>query len=963
MKICFPARKANGEQYATLDDMMQPLCQEPHGSWLAGTNNMWHGGIHITRKSAPGSVLTKETAETAVPLQFMAGGEVVAWRINQDYLTGKYINNPLQYSGTFVLVKSTCTPDPEKKDNSLDFYSLYIGLAPLSAFPEHKLYQVTDKGDGLSQREYTGKEKDGDKAPVAKDKLKTGDSIIVLREITFDLKGQTQTFGLARMLNSKSEMTGGAFWVSLDPQYMAPAGKQRAHLPAWMQQAVAQGTFDTVVKPATRMEVAAGDAVGYLAEDIAPCDLHGVEKSAFAHIEVISTDSRMVDFLRNKAQVKSGPKFVHIHPESSVYARSGDTFTKTEGKVKKDIHKIMPQDKCHPFTDSSGKRWFDIRDGTWVSEDDVDADIGQYDLDKLGFKAFEEPSTSDMTKSLREGWIKDGFTRMAEWVRPERGIREKQVSDYYKALLRKMDSDNSGDLSGEELRHAVHFPEMDVRDIAARMLVRHDSEWFGGSNHHSWKTFLKQMDPLCVSYVKQWFDDMEWMSHVDGFSSGEPVWHMHPIVFLDALKTEDECAKLIWGEVVNQRLGQAKACLFRKKVIKICGEMWGEAEKIKYADVLMGCMSVETNRMFSSSVIAYRKARHKNGEIIFVSGKSGPRPKIELHAFTKEEIIKDTSLVEKNAVGLIQFTSMAVNQINIANNTSLTKLQLALMDEIEQLDYVKLYFTSNKNKFEQIKNPEDVYTYIFCPEGVGKPDDAVLYSKVDNERAYRMNASLDSTEHGNKGNNDGLIQKRELLARLNSLISEGEAYRNQCDCMGQKSDGPDWMPVALLEFNQYKNLIETDPELNNKIKVYHNTTNARGSDGTISWCSSFVNWCLMQTKYAPLATHSALAYSWGQRSWHNGDVVDKPFYGAIAVMNYSHVGFVCGINPDGRLLILGGNQGGGRIGTANCISIRANSASSIKYLMKPKGYNVRPEDYVLKVINVSGPDSSYSDTH
>jgi len=550
MKICFPARKANGEQYATLDDMMQPLCHEPHGSWLAGTNNMWHGGIHITRKSAPGSVLTKETAETAVPLQFMAGGEVVAWRINQDYLTGKYINNPLQYSGTFVLVKSTCTPDPEKKDNSLDFYSLYIGLAPLSAFPEHKLYQVTDKGDGLSQREYTGKEKDGDKAPVAKDKLKTGDSVIVLRELTFDLKGQTQTFGLARMLNSKSEMTGGAFWVSLDPQYMTPAGKQRAHLPAWMQQAVAQGTFDTVVKPATRMEVAAGDAVGYLAEDIAPCDLHGVEKSAFAHIEVISTDSRMVDFLSNKAQVKSGQKYVYIHPESFIYSRSGDTFTWSKGQVKKDIHKIMPQDKCHPFKDSSGKRWFDIGDGAWVSEDDIDADIDQYDLDKLGFKAFEEPSTSDMTKSLREGWIKDGFTRIAEWVRPERGIREKQVSDYYKALLRKMDSDNSGDLSGEELRQAVNYAELDVRDIAARMVVKHDSEWFGGSSHHRWRTFLKQLDPLCISYVRKWFDDMEWMSQVDEFSSGAPVWHMHPVVFLNALhKSEGDRCKVLFSKV------------------------------------------------------------------------------------------------------------------------------------------------------------------------------------------------------------------------------------------------------------------------------------------------------------------------------------------------------------------------------------------------------------------------------
>ncbi|UEG75481.1 hypothetical protein LKW31_05905 [Pantoea agglomerans] len=537
MKICFPARKANGEQYATLDDMMQPLDQEPHGSWLAGTNNMWHGGIHITRKSAPGSVLTNETADTAVPLQFMAGGEVVAWRVNQDYLTSTYMNKPLQYSSTFVLVKSTCTPDPEKKANSLDFYTLYIGLAPLSAFAKHKLYQVTEKGDGLSQREYTGKEKDGDKAPVAKSKLKTGDRVIVLREITFDLKGQTQTFGLARALNSKSEMTGKAYWVSLDSQFVTPDGEQMAHLPAWMQQTVAQGAFDAVVKPAMKLEVAAGDAVGYLAEDIAPCDLHGVEKSAFVHVEVLSTDSRMIDFLSNKAQVKSGPKYVHIHPESPVYARSGDTFTQTKGKVKKDIHKIMPQDKCQPFTDKDGKRWFDIGDGAWVSGTDVDADICQYDLDKLGFKAFEEPSTSDMTKSLREGWIKDGFTRIAEWVRPERGIREKQVSDYYKALLRKMDSDNSGDLSGEELRHAVNYAELDVRDIAARMVVRHDSEWFGGSSHHRWRTFLKQLDPLCVSYVRQWFDDMEWMSKVDGFSSGAPVWHMHPVVFLDAIKT------------------------------------------------------------------------------------------------------------------------------------------------------------------------------------------------------------------------------------------------------------------------------------------------------------------------------------------------------------------------------------------------------------------------------------------
>lgn len=415
--------------------------------------------------------------------------------------------------------------------------------------------------------------------------------------------------------------------------------------------------------------------------------------------------------------------------------------------------------------------------------------------------------------------------------------------------------------------------------------------------------------------------------------------------------------------MVNQRLGAAKACEFRKKVVKICSEMWGEKDKIRYADVLMGCMSVETNRMFTSSVVAYRKARHKNGDIIFISSKSGTRPKIELHVFTKNEIIEDKSIVEKNAVGLIQFTSIAVQQINITHNLSLTKMQLADMDEVEQLDYVKLYFTSDKEKFWQIKSPEDVYTFIFCPEGVGKPNDAVLYSKMDNEKAYGRNASLDTTEHGNKGNNDGFIQKSELLARLYVLIGEGERYKNQCSCVAQKNNNPDWMSIALSEYNKYKDLIETDSVLNDKIKIYHDTTNAKGKDGESSWCSSFVNWCFTQTKYAPLATKSALAYSWGLGSWQNGEVVDKPFYGAIAVMKYSHVGFVCGINAQGRLLILGENQGGGREGTANCISIRANSITAVKYFMKPKGYNVRPEVYDLEIMNVSGPDSSYSDTH
>lgn len=535
MKICFPARKANGKDYSTLDEMMAQVGREPHGTWLAGTNGMWHGGIHISRESAPASFLTPENVDSAVPLPFMAGGEVVAYRLNSQYLTDTWLGQTLQYSSTFVLVKSVCTPDPDKPDNSLEFYALYLGLTPPSAFPALQCYQVTAGGNGLRTRHYSGQEKTGEPAPVPTGKLATGQKVVVLRENLFGLDGHIPTFGLARRLNEHDEMTGEAFWVSLDPLYMTPEGKHTAHLPAWMQQAVTQGIYDTVVIPATRMTVAAGDAVGFLGEDIVPGGLNKAETDPYVHIEVLSTDDRLPDFLRNAAGVTGGEKYLHIRPESSLYSRSGDTFTKTSGKVRKDIHKILPQAKCPSFTDSAGKRWFDIGQGAWLSGDDVEADISQYDLIRRGFSAFEQPATASMEKSLHENWVKSAFNHLSEWVRPERGIREKQVSNYYQALIRKMDQNHDGELSGEELHVALQYPEMDVRDLVAGLVIKHDSEWSGGSSHLRWTDYLKHMDLLLTGYVRTWLDNMEWMSQVPPFDKGKPVWHMHPVKFLDAI--------------------------------------------------------------------------------------------------------------------------------------------------------------------------------------------------------------------------------------------------------------------------------------------------------------------------------------------------------------------------------------------------------------------------------------------
>ncbi|HGS6999974.1 TPA: hypothetical protein ACMEWZ_005997, partial [Klebsiella pneumoniae] len=108
-------------------------------------------------------------------------------------------------------------------------------------------------------------------------------------------------------------------------------------------------------------------------------------------------------------------------------------------------------------------------------------------------------------------------------------------SDYYKKAVKNIDTDGDGELSSEELFYAVHHPEMEIRNITARMVVKHDSEWSGDSSHHKWEVYFKNYDLLRMKYAKQWRDDMEWMSQVEAFKRGGPVWHMHPVIFLSAL--------------------------------------------------------------------------------------------------------------------------------------------------------------------------------------------------------------------------------------------------------------------------------------------------------------------------------------------------------------------------------------------------------------------------------------------
>ncbi|SUV53256.1 hypothetical protein [Bergeyella zoohelcum] len=229
---------------------------------------------------------------------------------------------------------------------------------------------------------------------------------------------------------------------------------------------------------------------------------------------------------------------------------------------------------------------------------------------------------------------------------------------------------------------------------------------------------------------------------------------------------------LVWGNKVS--------CEFRKKVVEICAELWGENRKIEMANGLMAVMNVETAGSF--------KAHHREG---YKTANESPK-ELTISSFHKNGNTKSS-----RAIGLIQFTQEALEGMGEfpkatessrgtqARFDALNKLKLsyAQMGEIKQLEKVKKYFEPVRNR---VKTPEDIYLQVFAPDGVGKKDDFILYRGGTDE--YESNVSVDINSKG-KYKNDNNIQRSEILERFHDSKDKGK--ENKADkfiCSSSKKE-------------------------------------------------------------------------------------------------------------------------------------------------------------------------------
>lgn len=207
---------------------------------------------------------------------------------------------------------------------------------------------------------------------------------------------------------------------------------------------------------------------------------------------------------------------------------------------------------------------------------------------------------------------------------------------------------------------------------------------------------------------------------------------------------------LTWGGHPNV------SCEFRKKVVEISKRQDFDPNH------LMAVMWVESAKTFSTSKIELKAIGHNSkGKVI------------KDYVPLSEKEIKSLPVSFSGAVGLIQFTPVAIDELNNFYNYSLTKRKLALMTQIEQLYYVEKYieYWKKANKIKVKLTLADLYLLVFAPSKMnGSIDSTTLYK--EGTVYYKANESVDTDKKNG-------ITKKELAHRAYESFEEGNKKQNK----------------------------------------------------------------------------------------------------------------------------------------------------------------------------------------
>ncbi|EPF1233244.1 hypothetical protein ACSQOC_002690 [Enterobacter ludwigii] len=562
IKIVWPIpSNSRGSEFSNQESILSHLAGESTGQYTIGRSGMWHGGIHITEATTPWCALSGkaplEAMDFPVPfkgeqaIRCMADGEVIAYRVCKDYLTLGWESGPLSFSGSFVLVKHYIQPG-EKETSGLHFYTLYMHLAPYSAYEANAENQwvTQDTLRAYSEMDWLTAKLTSDKtSPQIAGHMPKGarvewDPADSNLNTTGNNKRQ---YGLVTLKGLPEETSstltpGQRYWVVVDNNNIKPApgagpGWWRHLLPPAKEVMV----FDKIVSLSSPFAIKAGDPIGHMGYYQAPKD-GGYEARYQVHIECTSMDDNLEKFLTNPEKVgEKNPLWLKYSPGLALFTKDVAKGSFAKGSTSTTRTGILPLSKVTTETDNSTKQeYWQLRlENAYVPKGQAEPQLlSQYDLAKLGFRTeTSEPTSFDYLdgKNQPVGFFRNLIDSLYQAAIDDTRTSHALVKHNYQRLLDKIDS-GSDRYSPMEYWRALHNP--DYRDVIQKTIVKHPSDWYFKKGDAIWQPFLnalKKEAPEWKKYSEDFLDKMAWMQDVTSEKLGPSLWHMHPIAFLGAL--------------------------------------------------------------------------------------------------------------------------------------------------------------------------------------------------------------------------------------------------------------------------------------------------------------------------------------------------------------------------------------------------------------------------------------------
>ena len=335
----------------------------------------------------------------------------------------------------------------------------------------------------------------------------------------------------------------------------------------------------------------------------------------------------------------------------------------------------------------------------------------------------------------------------------------------------------------EEIKGTVYRQEKEIeKDGVVVFQINTSEAWLIPGTSNSFDVFVLEgsfKDEIVVSPQGCWLEPNTSKYFRSGKDKGliilspkrEAIKEGQSITVVQEVKKKEQEQKICICKEYDLIYGQKVSCGFRKKVVQICSELWGEDNKIQMANKLMAVMEWESGGTFSSGVPN-------------IAGSKGTGL-IQFMPDTARRLLG----IGKYGTGDNKKKDITIENTNKYFNKTLPRIkEFASMTALGQLDYVKKYFEPLKGRNVEFI---DFYLQVLFPASSMKPDHIVFAKSIDSLKhtsekeslkklrviSYKQNRGLDI-------NKDGLILKSEIAKKVQIYMIRGLAYKEHtfvCD--------------------------------------------------------------------------------------------------------------------------------------------------------------------------------------